>query len=274
MLLSLEGRRLYYDLVGSASGPVVCLTHSLSSDSGMWADQLPVLASAGFRVLRLDMRGHGGSEKLAGDYTMSALAGDVAAVLERLGLAGVHYIGLSIGGMIGQALAIEHCGTLKSMLLCDTMAATMPDGRENYAPRLAAVTEASSLEPIADATMERWFTGAFKRRRPSRWREVRDTVAATTPDGYRGCVAAILDFDFVARLPSVDLPTLVLCGADDARTPPAENKRIAALIPGARYAEIADARHAPNIEHPEIFNKIMLDWLVARTGHQAGLSHS
>ena len=86
MLLSLAGRRVYYDLAGPESGPIVCITHSLASDSGMWAEQLPPLLHAGFRVLRVDMRGHGGSDPVAGDYTMTALAGDVAAVLDALSL--------------------------------------------------------------------------------------------------------------------------------------------------------------------------------------------
>ena len=108
MLLSLPGRRLYYDLIGREDGPVVCITHSLASDSGMWAEQMPPLLQAGFRVLRVDMRGHGGSGPVAGDYTMKMLAGDVAMVLDALSLARVHYVGLSIGGMIGQVFAIEH----------------------------------------------------------------------------------------------------------------------------------------------------------------------
>src|SRR5260370_31612745 len=102
MLLPLQGRRLYYDLAGPEDGPVVCITHSLASDGGSWAEQMPPLLQAGFRVLRLDMRGHGGGDPVAGDYTMSQLAGAVATVLGALGLARVHYIGLSIGGMIGQ----------------------------------------------------------------------------------------------------------------------------------------------------------------------------
>src|SRR5271156_5885801 len=105
MLLPLPGRRLYYDLTGPENGPVVCITHSLASDGGSWAEQMPALLQAGFRVLRLDMRGHGGSDPVAGDYTMSQLAGDVASVIEALGFARVHYIGLSIGGVMGQALA-------------------------------------------------------------------------------------------------------------------------------------------------------------------------
>ena len=101
MLLPLPGRRPYYDLAGPENGPVVCITHSLASDGGSWAEQVPPLLQAGFRVLRLDMRGHGGSDPVAGDYTMQALAGDVATVLDALAIPRVHYIGLSIGGMIG-----------------------------------------------------------------------------------------------------------------------------------------------------------------------------
>src|SRR6516225_1087371 len=189
MLLSLAGRRLYYDMVGSESGPVVCITHSLASDSGMWAEQMAPLLQAGFRVLRVDMRGHGGSDPVTGDYTM---------------------------------------------------------------------------KPLADGTVERWFTDAFKPRKPGRWKQIRDTVAATTPAGYLGCSAAIMNFDFIAQLPALRLPTLVVCGADDPGTPASENRRLAGLVPGGRYEEIADARHFPNVEHPEAFNRIMMGWLEAQ----------
>src|SRR5436305_3515509 len=106
MLLPLPGRRLYYDLTGPENGPVVCITHSLASDGGSWAEQVPALLQAGFRGLRLDMRGHGGSDPVAGDYTMAALADDAAAALQALAFARVRYIGLSIGGLIGQAFAL------------------------------------------------------------------------------------------------------------------------------------------------------------------------
>ncbi len=264
MLLPIGGRRIYYDLTGPEDGPVVCFTHSLSSDSGMWAEQMPPLLAQGFRVLRIDMRGHGGSDPVAGDYTMEALAGDVAGVLEALGLRQVHYIGLSIGGMIGQAFALHHGALLKSLMICDTLPATPPNAKEMWAPRVQMVRQANSLEPLADATMERWFTDAFKPRKPERWRQIRDTVAATSPQGYLGCAAAILNFDFVARLPSIKLPALVVCGAEDPGTPASENRRIAGFVPGARYEEIANARHFPNVEHPQIFNRIMMEWLGAR----------
>ena len=199
MLLPLAGRRLYYDLTGPEDGPVVCITHSLASDGGSWAEQLPPLLEAGFRVLRLDMRGHGGSDPVYGDYTMQALAADVAAVLDALTLPRVHYVGLSIGGMIGQAFAIEHGAKLISAMWCDTLPASPTGATAMWDERMNAVRRANSLEPLADTTMERWFTDAFRASRPGRWKQIRDTIAATTPAGYLGCSAAIMNFEFTGN---------------------------------------------------------------------------
>jgi len=264
MLINLPGRRLYYDLAGPDKGPVVCFTHSLASDGGMWAEQMPPLLAAGYRVLRLDMRGHGGSDPVAGDYTMAQLGDDVAVALDFLGIQRLHFIGLSIGGMLGQAFAIAHGPRLLSAMLCDTSPQTPQGAQAAWAPRIEAVRKANSLAPLADGTMERWFTDAYKPRNPGRWKEIHATIAGTTPAGYLGCAAAILNFDFAPKLPSLEVPTLVVCGAKDEGTPPAGNKRIAELIPGARYEEIADARHFPNVERAEVFNRIMLGWLGAQ----------
>jgi 3-oxoadipate enol-lactonase len=250
MLLPLNGRNIAYDLAGPENGPVVCMTHSLASDGGMWTEQVPPLLAAGFRVLRIDMRGHGGSFPVAGDYTMSALA--------------VHYIWLSIGGMLGQAFALEHGEKLASAMWCDTLPSTPAGSAEVWQQRIDTVRNANSLTPLADPTIERWLTGAVKQQRPGRWKQIRDTIIGTTPAGYLGCVAAIRNFDFTARLPSVKLPVLVACGAQDAGTPPEGNRRIAGLVPGARFEEIADALHFPNVEHPETFNRIMMGWLNAQ----------
>jgi 3-oxoadipate enol-lactonase len=266
MKLPIENRFIAYDLIGPEAGPVVCFTHSLAADGGMWAEQVPALLAQNYRVLRIDMRGHGGSDPVPGDYTMRALAGDVATVLEALGIARVHFVGLSIGGMLGQAFAIEYGAKLLSAMWCDTLPASPSSARDVWRERMTAVREANSLAPIADATAERWLTDAFKTRHPARWRQIRDTILGTTPAGYLGCSAAILNFDFTAQLPSVRVPTLVVCGAEDAGTPPAQNRGIAALVPGARYEEIADARHFPNVERPDTFNRIMLDWLDQQHG--------
>ena len=261
MLLPLQGRRLYYDIAGPETAPVVCITHSLASDGGSWAEQVPPLLQAGFRVLRLDMRGHGGSDPVAGDYTMQQLAGDVAAVLGALGIPRVHYIGLSIGGMIGQAFAIEHGAKLISAMWCDTLPASPSGAAALWDERMNTVRQANSLEPLADSTVERWFTDAFKTKNPRRWKQIRDTVAATTPAGYLGCSAAIMNFDFTGRLSSVGVPVLVVCGAEDPGTPAGENRRLAGLVPQGRYEEIPGMRHFPNVEAPNAFNRIMMSWL-------------
>ncbi len=261
MLINLKGRRLYYDLVGPEKGPVVCFTHSLSSDGGMWVEQMMPLMAAGWRILRLDMRGHGGSDPVEGAYTMDALADDVATALDFLGLDKVHYIGLSIGGMLGQAFAINHGHRLASAFWCDTSPQTPPGAAAAWGPRMETVKKANSLAPLADGTMERWFTDAFKAKSPARWKEIHATIAGTTPAGYLGCAAGIMNFDFVPKLPTVKAPTLVLCGSDDQGTPPAGNKRIAELVPGGRYVEIPTARHFPNVEFPDQFNRIMMEWL-------------
>jgi 3-oxoadipate enol-lactonase len=268
MLLPLNGRRLYYDLTGPETAPVVCITHSLASDGGSWAEQLPPLLQAGFRVLRLDMRGHGGSDPVPGDYTMSELAGDVAAALDALGLSRVHYIGLSIGGMLGQAFALEHGARLISAMWCDTLPTSPAGARAAWDERMGIVRGANSLQPIGDGTMERWFTDAFKGKNPGRWKQIRDTIVATTPAGYLGCSAAILNYDFVPRLPSLRLPVLVVCGADDPGTPASENRRLAGLVPGARYEELPGLRHFPNVEAPDAFNRIMMGWLEAQRANR------
>src|SRR5437868_12043393 len=262
MLLSLNGRRVYFDLAGPANAPVVCFTHSLNSDGGMWVEQMVPLLGAGYRVLRLDMRGHGGSAAVEGDYSMDALAADVKEALDVLGITKVHFIGLSIGGMIGQGFALAHPGYLASLCLCDTQPSTPPGSTASWDERKAIVRK-SGLPALADGTMQRWFTDEFKKVNPVRWREIRDTISGTTPQGSVGCMSAIQNFDYLEKLPTIRNPTLVICGDQDEGTPPDRNKLIASKIPGARYEGIANARHLPNVERPEQFNRIMMSWLAA-----------
>ena len=262
MLLSLDGRRVYFDLAGPQNAPTVCFTHSLNADGGMWVEQMVPLLAAGYRVLRLDMRGHGGSAPVAGDYTMDGLAADVKAALDVLGIARVHYIGLSIGGMIGQGFALANPDRLLTLTLCDTQPSTPPGSAGTWEERKATV-RSKGLAALADSTMERWFTDEFRQVNPVRWREVRDTISGTTPEGSAGCMSAIQHFDYLDRLPTIKVPTLVICGDEDQGTPPERNRLIASRIPGGRYEGIARARHLPNVERPEAFNKIMLSWLAA-----------
>ena len=264
MLLPLPGRSLYYDLVGPEDGPVACFAHSLAADSGMWAEQVPVLIAEGFRVLRIDMRGHGGSSPVAGNYQMSQLYGDVVEVIDALQIRQMHFIGLSIGGMLAQGLALAHPERIRSLVLCDSQPASPADAQTRWGPRMLEVQKAGSCQPLGEGTMKRWFTDEFRKRNPVRWRQIHDTVVSTTAQGYIGCAAAIQNFDYRPQLPGLRAPTLIVCGADDPGAPPGESRHIASLLPDGRYEEIPLARHLPNVERPEVFNKLLLDWLKAK----------
>lgn len=262
MLANIDGRNLRYDILGDETAPVVCMAHCLSFDSGVWAEQVPPLLAAGWRVLRLDMRGHGGSEAGPEACTMSVLAQDVAGVLDFLDIPRVHFVGVSIGGMIGQVFGIEHADRALSLMLCGTAPKALEGGMEVlWKPRFEAIAAAGSLEPLADATMERWVTEAFREQRPERWRQIHQTICRTSLEGYRAGALAIDAFDVLEQLPSITAPTLVLCGDGDTGTPPPGNRRIAELIPGAHYVEVENARHTPMVEYPGLFSGILLDWL-------------
>ena len=260
MFLRIGKRRLHYDLRGD--GPrTVCFVHALAADAGMWAEQVSVVLARGMRVLRVDQRGHGGSDSVAGNYNLTELASDVATVIHALGSEPVDYVGLSVGGMIGQALGIGFRASVASLMLCETPPASLKNARDIWAPRMAAARAANSLEPIADATMERWLTPAFRARNPLRWQQIRDTVAATTVEGYCGTVAALSNFDFTDELPKLKVPALVLYGEDDKASSHEESERLASLIPGGRFIAFPGARHLPNVEDPARFNAILCDWL-------------
>ncbi|WP_210483704.1 alpha/beta fold hydrolase [Microvirga antarctica] len=260
MLLVRDNGHLHYDLLGPASGPVVCMTHSLTSDSGMWAEQVPILLAAGYQVLRLDMRGHGGSSPYPGPYTIELLAADVVAILDSLGFTSVHLIGLSMGGMIGQVLAADYPDRLLSLMACATTSRW--DGDEAFMRgRIETVRAQKSLGSIVDDNMWRRYSPAYQETHGPRWMALRETFLGTSLDGYFGCMEAILAHNVSGRLPGVTAPTLVVAGSDDVSTPPASNQEIARLIPGARYVEIPGGRHFPNVEFDDAFNQIMMDWL-------------
>jgi 3-oxoadipate enol-lactonase len=264
VLLLRDGLRLHADLLGERGRPAVCLVHSLGADMTMWAEQVPALLDAGFAVLRVELRGHGGSAAPPGPYAMHELAEDIAFVLRRLELRKVDYVGLSLGGMAGQALALDHPALLRSIVICDALPESLPNAAEIWGPRIRAVRAAGSCEPIAQETIERWLTPAFQAAHPARWDEILATIAATEAEGYAGCAEAISDFSHVARLPSLAVPALVLCGEDDHAVPPAEGERIARLVPDGRFVMVEGARHLPNVEQPAVFNRVLLEWLRAR----------
>ena len=263
MLLSSATHRIYYDFVGPDAGDVVCFAHALLADGGMWADQVSPLLQAGFRTLRVDMRGHGGSDAPSGPCTVMDLARDILAVLDHLSLKKVHFVGLSIGGVIGQAFGVHFPERLLSLVLSDTNPAAAPNAKTMWAERIAVVEKAGSAAPLALGMMGRLLSAEFKSRKPGRWQEIFATIEATRPQGVYAGAQALQSFDFKQRLLSITTRSLVLCGQNDPATPPSEAKKIAGLIPHARYVEIPDALHFPNVEQADLYSKVLLNWLSA-----------
>jgi 3-oxoadipate enol-lactonase len=260
MLFTSATHRISYDFIGPETGEVVAFAHALLADGGMWADQVPPLLQAGFRTLRIDMRGHGGSDAPDAVSTVSNLAQDVIELLDHLALPKVHLVGLSIGGVIGQAIAVRAPERLSSLVLSDTNAASAPNAKAIWAERTAIVQKANSPAPLAAGMMPRLLSARFQERRPVRWAEILATIEATRPQGVYAGAQALQNFDFTAQLPALQMPTLVLCGENDPGTPPSEAKKIAELVPGARYVEIPDALHFPNVEQAELYSNTLVSW--------------
>ncbi|MDR5832521.1 alpha/beta hydrolase [Caballeronia sp. LP006] len=261
MLLPLADRTISYDFIGPENGQVVMFMHSLAADMGLWAEQVPALLAAGYRVLRTDLRGHGGSRATEGPYTIDALADDVIAVTDALGIERFHFVGLSIGGAIGQSLALRYLNRLCSAFLCDTQSESFPNAATHWGNRIEKLRQAGSVEGLADDTMGRWLTAEYRERNPLRWNQIRATVAGCSVSGYIGCAQALANFNYTGRLNEVKLPVLVGCGSEDPSASPEASRKIASLFVNGHFEEFANARHIPNVEQNEVFNQVLLDWL-------------
>jgi 3-oxoadipate enol-lactonase len=204
---TLDGLNVFYRLEG-ADRPVVALSHSLGLDHGMWDLQLPALLRH-FRVLRYDTRGHGATDAPEGDYTVELLARDALALLDRLDIDRVAWVGVSLGGFIGQWIASYAPDRLTRLVLANTTARIAePAAMEG---RRQTVLE-SGMAAIADTAMSRFFVKALVDANPPHVASARETVLTTNPVGYAGCCAALRDADLHELLPRIQTPTLVVSG--------------------------------------------------------------
>ncbi len=255
-LIEVEGARLRFRLEGRADAPAVVFANSLCTSLEMWDRQVPALLPD-YRVLRFDMRGHGGSETAPPPYSIEALAGDVIGLMDRLGIERAIFVGLSLGGMIGQWLGARAAARFDGLVLCDT---AMEMNRSLWDDRIAAVA-AGGVGPTVEPSLERWFTPAFATREPAVLDAVRAMMRRTSGEGYQGCAAAIRDMELRALTPTILLPSLVIVGADDPSTPISAAEAIRDAIAGSSLAVIPDGRHLPNIEQPDRFNTLLKGFL-------------
>ena len=258
MKITANGIVIHYEFEGPETAPVVVMSHSLAANIGMWDDQMPALA--GYRVLRYDTRGHGGTDAPEGDYTLDRLADDLFALLDALEIDRAHFVGLSMGGMIGQSAALKDPGRFLSLSLCDTMSRIPDEGRAPWSERMEAA-RARGMESLVESTIDRWFSPTFRIEEPERVERVREMIRTTPVAGYCGCCAAIRALDLTGRIAGIRLPTVLIVGEDDPGTPVAAHEVIRDRIEGSRLVVIRDARHFSNVEQAEIFNDTLASFL-------------
>ena len=233
-------------------GPWITLAHSLASDMRLLEAQAKLLAKR-FRVLRLDIRGHGGSPVAAPPYSMPGLAADVQALFDKLGIQQTAWLGVSLGGMIGLTHAIAHPGVITRMVVADTTSGYPEAAHAGWRDRIAAVRERGT-QAVVDGTLSRWFTPGFAQREPALLQHFAAMIAATPADGFIGCCEAILGYNIDAELSRIRVPVLVMVGDQDQATPPAMAQKLAEGIPGAQHHVIASAAHQASVEQPDAFN--------------------
>jgi 3-oxoadipate enol-lactonase len=261
MKIKVNGIDMYCELTGKENAEVVMLSHSLASSLVMWQPQMDVL-SRHFRVLAYDTRGHGGSEATPPPYTLSQLGEDAAALLDALRIDKVHWVGLSMGGMIGQSVVLDYPERLHSLSLCDTAAVVPKDADPIWQERIDLVRK-EGMAPTVQPTLERWFTPPFIALNPPMVDMIRQQILATRVDGYVGCSEAIRRLDHLDRLHEIRVPTLIMVGEDDPGTPVEASRAMHDRIPQSRLVIIPSAAHLSNIEQADVFNRSLMAFLAS-----------
>lgn len=259
--VQLADGELFYSLEGPAEAPVLVLSNSLGTDLHMWDAQIPAFTEH-FRVLRYDTRGHGQSLVTDGLYSIELNGCDVLALLDALDIAKAYFCGLSMGGLIGQWLAINAPARVQRLVLCNTAAKI--GSPEVWNPRIETVLRdgQAAMQALRDASIARWFTPEFAAAEPAKVEPVVGMLAATSPQGYAANCAAVRDADFRDEVANIKAPTLIVCGTADVVTTPEYGRFMQERIRGAELVEF-HAAHLSNVEAGEQFTRRVLDFLTA-----------
>ncbi|MGO4474922.1 3-oxoadipate enol-lactonase [Massilia sp. 2TAF26] len=244
---------------GKAPRHTVVLSHALGCDLDMWDGLANVLAQD-CRVIAYDHRGHGSSDAIDGLYSMAELADDAARLLRELDTGPVVWVGLSMGGMVGQELALRHPSLVRALVLANTTSGYPQAAREVWEQRIVTVRE-RGIEAIADAVMARYFHEAFRAQKAGTVARFRRRLVTTDAVGYAGCCDAVGKVDTTARLGQIGVPALVIAGELDQGTPVAMAQALAEGIPGASLTVLKEASHLSAVEQPEGFNQAVAGFI-------------
>jgi 3-oxoadipate enol-lactonase len=237
----------------------VTLSHSLAATLHLWDAQAAALRDR-YRVLRYDIRGHGGSSVPPAPYTLEQMADDLDGLLAGLGIARTHFVGLSMGGLIGMTTALRHPQRIESLVLADTTASYGPERKPMWDDRIR-LAETKGIDAVLDRTMEAWFTAPFRASRPEVIERVRAMLAPTDPVGYVGAIQAIGYGDIREEIRAIRCPALILVGDEDRGTDITMARAMHERIAGSELQVIPHAAHCSCVEAPEAFNRALLGFL-------------
>ncbi|WP_299563930.1 3-oxoadipate enol-lactonase [uncultured Sulfitobacter sp.] len=247
--------RIHYRVDGPEDGAPVVFANSLGTDLRLWDPILPLLPE-GLRIIRWDKRGHGLSSIPPAPYSMGSLVTDCERLLDHLDVKECVFVGLSIGGMIAQGLAVKRLDLIRAVVLSNTAAKI--GNPEMWAERIDTV-EKNGVESLADAVMERWFAAEFRAKPEMElWRNM---LVQQADEGYAGCCAAISNTDFFTPTSGLRLPCLGIAGSEDGSTPPDLVRETTDLIPGSKLHVIRRTGHLPCVEQPEEYARVLTEFL-------------
>jgi 3-oxoadipate enol-lactonase len=251
-----QGCELRYSVDGDSRAPVLLFSNSLGTTHELWQPQVEALASV-FRIIRYDTRGHGQSGAPEGSYTIEMLGLDALAVLDAAGVSRAHVCGLSLGGLTAMWLAVHAPDRVDTVVLASTAARICDAG---YWQQRIELVEAAGIEPLADASMTRWFTDRFRAAHPDIVAHYRRMLVASPAGGYVACCGVLRDADLRGEIGGITAPTLVVAGLHDPVTPASDADAIRARIRDARVT-VLDAAHIANVEQAEAFNSRLLAFI-------------
>jgi 3-oxoadipate enol-lactonase len=257
--IAVNGIDIAYRIDGPDDAPTVVMSNSLASNLTMWDAQVEALVPR-YRVVRYDTRGHGNTSATGGGYSIDMLVADLIGLLDALGIEKSAFCGLSLGGMIGQQLGIEHADRFTGLVLADTISRWPEGAGVLWAGRIRAAQQ-QGMKSLVEGTLERWFTPSCLEARPPEVEKIAQMILNTPVPGYAGCCQAISKINFTGQLGAISLPTLVIVGADDPATPVSAAEVIHQAIAGSELVVIEQASHIAPVEQPAAFNEALLGFL-------------
>jgi 3-oxoadipate enol-lactonase len=254
--------RLHYEMHGQLDNPAspwIVFSHSLACNTTMWAQQVSHF-STDYRLLLFDTLGHGGSDAPADGYSFDTLSDHVDSLLTAHAIEEPHFVGLSLGGMIGQAFALRHPGRLRSLTIANSTSRWPAETAAIFADRVA-LARREGMEAISESTLQRWFTAKFRDVNPDVIAPIRASIRTTPIEGYAGCSNIIPHVNFTERLRDIQCPILIIAGQEDPGTPVAMSEAMHRAAPHSRMVVLKDAAHLSNLEQPTAFNSALAEFI-------------